>query len=189
MTAKKNNEVGPANHALSELDYANFDESSQYLTFFLNQELYAFGILHVKEILEYGKVTKVPMMPEFIEGVINLRGEVIPVVNLARRFGLAATSVTRRTCIVIVEVSSSDDSAQVIGVMVDSVSEVLEISSDNLRNAPSFGAAIRTDFIRAMGKIDDDFVVILAEDKVLSIAEMAMVEQVRDFAEQEGLAP
>ncbi len=187
MTAK-NSKIVPANQALSELDYANFDESSQYLTFSLNQELYAFGILHVKEILEYGKVTKVPMMPEFIEGVINLRGEVIPVVNLARRFGLAANNVTRRTCIVIVEVSS-DDSAQVIGVMVDSVSEVLEITSDNLRNAPSFGAAIRTDFIRAMGKIDDDFVVILAEDKVLSIAEMAMVEQVRELAEQEGLAP
>lgn len=187
MTAK-NSKIVPANQALSELDYANFDESSQYLTFSLNQELYAFGILHVKEILEYGKVTKVPMMPEFIEGVINLRGEVIPVVNLARRFGLTANSVTRRTCIVIVEVSS-DDSAQVIGVMVDSVSEVLEITSDNLRNAPSFGAAIRTDFIRAMGKIDEDFVVILAEDKVLSIAEMAMVEQVRELAEQEGLAP
>ncbi|MCH1918174.1 chemotaxis protein CheW [Shewanella sp. A3A] len=188
MMTAKNSKIVPANQALSELDYANFDESSQYLTFSLNQELYAFGILHVKEILEYGKVTKVPMMPEFIEGVINLRGEVIPVVNLARRFGLAANNVTRRTCIVIVEVSS-DDSAQVIGVMVDSVSEVLEITSDNLRNAPSFGAAIRTDFIRAMGKIDDDFVVILAEDKVLSIAEMAMVEQVRELAEQEGLAP
>ncbi|QSX33192.1 purine-binding chemotaxis protein CheW [Shewanella avicenniae] len=177
----------PAKQSVAEANYANYDQTSQYLTFFLNQELYAFGILHVKEILEYGKVTKVPMMPAFIEGVINLRGEVIPVVNLANRFGLLAGTVTRRTCIVIVEIKH-EDTEQVIGVMVDSVSEVLEIEGDNLRSTPSFGASIRTDFIKAMGKIDDDFVIILAEDRVLSIEEMALMEQVRDMAMDEGLS-
>lgn len=188
MTAKNSsNSLVPATQTSPNVDYANFDEGSQYLTFSLNQELYAFGILHVKEILEYGKVTKVPMMPEFIEGVINLRGEVIPVVNLARRFGLPASVVTRRTCIVIVEINA-ETASQVIGVMVDSVSEVLEIDSENLRNAPSFGAAIRTDFIQAMGKIEEDFVIILAEDKVLSIEEMALMEQVREFATEEHIS-
>lgn len=183
--SKGSKSLVPAKNALQESNYANYEEASQYLTFFLNGEMYAFGILHVKEILEYGKVTKVPMMPEFIEGVINLRGEVIPVVNLSSRFGLPLTEVTRRTCIVIVEVSTENDS-QVIGVMVDSVSEVLEITQENLRGAPSFGAAIRTDFIRSIGKIGDEFVIILCEDRVLSIEEMALVEQVREFAVSEN---
>lgn len=156
-------------------------EESQYLTFLLHGELYAFGILHVKEILEYGRVTKVPRMPDFIEGVINLRGEVIPVVNLASRFGMAASQISRRTCIVIVEVDQEIHS-QVIGVLVDSVSEVLEIAQDNLRGAPSFGASIRTDFIRAMGKLGETFVIILDENKVLSVEEMTLVGQVRDAA-------
>lgn len=155
-------------------------EECQYLTFILNKEMYAFGILKVKEILEYGKVTAVPMMPNFIQGVINLRGEVVPVINLARRFHLPSAEVTKRTCVVIVEVVSKDKT-QVLGVMVDSVSEVLEIHPQDIRSAPGFGARISTDFILCMGKLQDNFVIILAEDKVLSVDELALVEQVRDI--------
>lgn len=156
-------------------------DENQYLTFKLQSETYAFGILNVKEILEYGKITKVPMMPDFIQGVINLRGEVVPVVNLARRFGLKASEITKRTCIVIIEIGA-EEARHELGVMVDSVSEVLEIEDDQIRPAPGFGAKIRNDFIRGMGKLDDDFVIILDQDRVLSVDELAAVQQVRDMA-------
>ncbi|NDY95344.1 chemotaxis protein CheW [Wenzhouxiangella limi] len=156
-------------------------DENQYLTFKLQSETYAFGILNVKEILEYGKITKVPMMPDFIQGVINLRGEVVPVVNLARRFGLKASEITKRTCVVIIEIGA-EEARHELGVMVDSVSEVLEIEDDQIRPAPGFGARIRNDFIRGMGKLNDDFVIILDQDKVLSVDELAAVQQVRDMA-------
>ncbi len=157
------------------------NDENQYLTFKLHEEIYAFGILNVKEILEYGKITKVPMMPDFIQGVINLRGEVVPVVNLARRFGLKTSEITKRTCVVIIEIGA-DDTRHELGVMVDSVSEVLEIDADQIRPAPGFGAKIRNDFIRGMGKLSDDFVIILDQDKVLSVNELAAVQQVREMA-------
>lgn len=156
-------------------------DENQYLTFKLQSEIYAFGILNVKEILEYGKITKVPMMPDFIQGVINLRGEVVPVVNLARRFGLKSSEITKRTCIVIIEIGA-EETRQELGVMVDSVSEVLEIEGDQIRPAPGFGAKIRNDFIRGMGKLDDEFVIILDQDRVLSVDELAAVRQVREMA-------
>lgn len=159
-------------------------EMDQFLTFRLNSEMFAFSIQNVKEILEYGKVTHVPMMPDFIQGVINLRGEVVPVVNLARRFGHPASNITKRTCVVIVEVVT-DEIRQDLGVMVDSVSEVLDIPTSEMREAPAFGARIRTDFIRGMGKVKDDFVIILAENRVLSVEELAMAEQASDWARTE----
>jgi len=160
---------------------ASGSDENQYLTFKLQEETYAFGILNVKEILEYGKITKVPMMPDFIQGVINLRGEVVPVVNLARRFGLKTSEITKKTCVVIIEIGA-DDTRHELGVMVDSVSEVLEIDSEQIRPAPGFGAKIRNDFIRGMGKLNDDFVIILDQDKVLSVNELAAVQQVRNMS-------
>jgi purine-binding chemotaxis protein CheW len=157
------------------------EEVAQYLTFRLSGEMYAFTILNVKEILEYGNLTQVPMMPNFIQGVINLRGEVVPVINLARRFGTTVSTITKRTCVIIIEVQG-DDRHQDFGVMVDSVSEVLEIQPADIRPAPGFGARIRTDFIRGMGKLGEDFVIILAEDKVLSVDELAQMDEVRDMA-------
>ncbi|UCX06631.1 purine-binding chemotaxis protein CheW [Shewanella glacialimarina] len=157
------------------------EEVVQYLTFLLSGEMYAFTILNVKEILEYANVTQVPMMPNFIQGVINLRGEVVPVINLARRFGQTVSTITKRTCVIIIEVQS-EDQHQDFGVMVDSVSEVLDILPTNIRPAPGFGAPIRTDFIRGMGKLGEDFVIILAEDKVLSVDKLALVDEVRDMA-------
>jgi len=149
-------------------------EQGQYLTFMLGGELFAIGILVIKEIIEYGQLTTVPMMPESIRGVINLRAAVVPVIDLSARFGREPAQTTRRTCIVIIEVQS-EDGHQVVGLIVDAVNEVLEIAAVDIEPAPSFGAGIRTDFIRGMGKIDNRFVVILDVDRVLSVADLAAV--------------
>ena len=124
------------------------------------------------------------MMPEFIRGVINLRGSVVPVVDLAARFGRKSTRVTRRTCIVIIEIESEDEK-QDVGVVVDTVNEVLEIPRTEIEPAPSFGARIRADFISGMGKIEGKFVVILDVNHVLSIDEMAMLGQVGSVPSRE----
>lgn len=155
-------------------------QEQQYLTFMLRGEVFAIGILSIKEIIEYGKLTEVPRMPEFIRGVINLRGAVVPVVDLASRFGKSITEIGRRTCIVIIEVANGDDT-QVIGVMVDAVNAVLEIPQSEIEAAPSFGAKIRADFIQGMGKIDGNFVIILNVDKVLSVDELEVARQAGDL--------
>lgn len=149
-------------------------EKGQYLTFLIGGEMFAISILGIKEIIEYGNLTTVPMMPDFIRGVINLRGAVVPVVDMSARFGRTASEVTRRSCIVIIEVEA-DDEKQDVGVVVDSVSEVLEILAADIEPAPSFGARIRADFISGMGKVDGQFVIILNADRVLSVDEMAML--------------
>lgn len=146
-------------------------DENQYLTFMLGGEMYAIAILNIKEIIEFGSLTTVPMMPAFIRGVINLRGSVVPVVDLSARFGKQGTSITRRTCIVIIEIRSEGE-LQDIGVMVDTVNEVLEIPSSEIEPAPAFGAKIRADFIQGMGKINGKFVIILDVNHVLSIDEM-----------------
>ena len=165
----------------------NEEGQSQYLTFLLGGEMFAIPILNIKEIIEYGNLTTVPMMPAFIRGVINLRGSVVPVVDLAVRFGRKAGDVTRRTCIVIIEIESGDEK-QDVGVVVDTVNEVLEIPRNEVEQAPSFGAKIRADFISGMGKIAGKFVIILAVNHVLSIDEMAVLGQAGG-AEPEALAP
>lgn len=149
-------------------------EQQQYLTFLLGDEMFAIGILSIREIIEYGFVTDVPMTPPFIRGVLNLRGAVVPVVDLSVRFGRQARENTKRTCIVIVEIESSKGS-QEMGVVVDTVSEVLEISPDDIEPPPEFGARIRNDFIKGMGKIEGKFVIILDLNRVLSVDEVAVV--------------
>lgn len=151
-------------------------EVQQYLTFMLGGEVFAIGILHIKEIIEYGQLTGVPMMPEFIRGVINLRGSVVPVIDLASRFGGKPSAITRRSCIVILELEADADT-QVIGVVVDAVNEVLEIAGADIEPPPSFGTRIRTDFIQGMGKVQERFVIILDVNNVLSVNELAMVRQ------------
>lgn len=160
------------------------EEQRQYLTFRLDEELYGFGILNVREILEYSRPTRMPMMPDFVHGVISLRGEVVPVINLARRFGLPESEITKRTCVVVIEVIR-DELRQDLGVMVDSVSEVVEIAPESIRLAPEFGTRIGTDFVRGMGKVDDHFVILLAEDRVLSMDELARVSQAAGQAAKE----
>ncbi|MDP8567340.1 chemotaxis protein CheW [Methylophilus aquaticus] len=144
----------------------------QYLTFVLGREVFAINILNIKEIIEYGNVTEVPKMPGFIRGVINLRGAVVPVIDMAARFDKPTAEITRKTCIVIIEVAH-EDSTQVVGVMVDAVNEVLDIEAGEIEPSPNFGANIRADFIEGMGKIAGKFVIILNVNKVLSVGEIA----------------
>ncbi len=153
-------------------------EPQQYLTYMLGGEVFAIGILHIKEIIEYGHLTTVPMMPEFIRGVINLRGAVVPVVDLASRFGGRRSEVTRRSCIVILELLV-EEQTQVIGVVVDAVNEVLEIAASEIEPPPAFGTRIRTDFIAGMGKVQDKFVIILNIDNVLSSEDLAQIGQAK----------
>lgn len=157
----------------------------QYLTFQLGGEMYAVGILNVKEIIEYGQLTEIPMMPAFIRGVINLRGSVVPVIDLSARFGHTQTEVGRRTCIVIIELVEGEV-RQDIGVVVDAVSEVLEVSSADIEPAPAFGAKIRADFIDGMAKISGKFVIILNIQRVLSVEEIAMLTTVKERAPEDA---
>jgi purine-binding chemotaxis protein CheW len=143
-------------------------ESAQYLTFMLGGESFGIGIMSVKEIIEFGSVTEVPMMPESIRGVINLRGAVVPVMDLAARFGRPQTVPGKRTCIVIVELEA-DGERQVIGIVVDAVSAVLDIAASEIEPAPSFGTRIRGDFIAGMGKVNGKFVILLNVDQVLAL--------------------
>lgn len=152
------------------------EENQQYLTFMLGGEMFAIGILGIKEIIEYGHLTSVPLMPAHIRGVINLRGAVVPVIDLSARFGRDGTQVTRRTCIVILEVLAGEGK-QDIGVVVDAVNEVVEIPADQIEPAPDFGARIRTDFIQGMGKVGERFVIILSVNHVLSVEELAALGQ------------
>ena len=150
------------------------ESPSQYLTFVLGGEMFAVGILNVKEIIEYGQLTEIPMMPAFIRGVINLRGRVVPVIDLSARFGGRVAEVSRRTCIVIVEVID-EETQHDIGIMVDAVSEVLDIPGNEIEPPPTFGAKIRAEFIFGMGKVSGKFVIILNISKVLSIEEIAQI--------------
>ena len=159
------------------LGSASTADVQQYLTFLLGGEMYAVGILSVKEIIEYGSLTEIPMMPAFIRGVINLRGSVVPVIDLAARFGGQQTETSRRTCIVIIELANGDERHD-IGVVVDAVSEVLEVSGVDIEPPPSFGAKIRADFIAGMGKIGGSFVIILDIQRVLSVDEIASLTHV-----------
>jgi len=153
----------------------------QYLTFLLNGETYAVGILSIKEIIAYDRLTEVPMMPPFIRGVINLRGRVVPVVDLLSRFGHGSTALAKRTSIVIVETLdyTEEEAGKVtdIGIIVDAVNEVVDIVEDSIEPAPSFGAAIRPEFIIGMARREGGFMVMLAVDTVLAVNEMAALGQ------------
>ena len=169
-------------HVQVEPGSAAAAHQAQYLTFMLGAEVFAIGILSIKEIIEYGHLTTVPMMPHCIRGVINLRGAVVPVIDLSARFGRKPSAMTRRTCIVIIEVNA-DAQRQVVGVIVDAVNEVLEIAAADIEPAPSFGTYIRTDFIRGMGKIDARFVIILDVDRVLSVEDLAALNSAHQAIE------
>jgi purine-binding chemotaxis protein CheW len=146
----------------------------QYLTFFLADEEYAINIQRVKEIIEYTPVTKVPKVPEWIRGVINLRGSVVPVVDLAVRFGLQERPVTKTTCIVIVEVEQ-DSERTVMGVFADAVNQVIDLAPNDIEEPPAFGTRVRLEYLFGMGKLGKKFALILNIDSVLSTAELLTV--------------
>jgi purine-binding chemotaxis protein CheW len=161
--------------------------SGRYLTFTLGGEIYAVSILEVSEIIEFRTLTVVPMMPSYIRGVVNLRGRVLPVVDLAARFGQQPTIAGRRTGIIVVELvdrpaeseaAESSPGVQGIGIMVDAVNKVVHLDEGDIEPVPAFGTGIRSDFISGMAKYDDGFIVVLGIEKVLSLDEMAMVGQV-----------
>lgn len=147
-------------------------DSSQYLTFRLGEEVYAMSVASIREILEVPRITRVPRMPPYLEGIINLRGNVIPVLDLALKFGIGETPITKDTSIIVAEISGvfREDPAEtvVVGVYSDMVLKVVEISPEAIEPPPVIGTSIDTSFIRGMGKIDDEFVIVLRLDSVLS---------------------
>lgn len=154
---------------------AHAEQPRQYLTFTLGTEVFAIGILAIKEIIEYSSLTTVPMMPEYVRGVINLRGAVVPVLDLSVRFGKPASPVTKRTCIVIIEISTAGQ-RQDVGVVVDAVDSVLDIPPEQIEPPPAFGARISTDFIQGMGKVNGRFVILLDVNCVLAPEEAALLQ-------------
>ena len=150
-------------------------ENHQYLTFKLDEEVFALGIDKVREVLDYTSVTKVPQVPDFMRGVINLRGSVVPVVDMRLKFGMAKTEKTVNTCIIIVEINL-DGETTILGALADSVQEVLDLEPHQIEPAPKIGTKLRTDFIRGMGKRGEQFIIILDIDKVFSGEELSAVQ-------------
>ncbi|MDF1562897.1 MAG: chemotaxis protein CheW [Deltaproteobacteria bacterium] len=150
------------------------DEHPQYLTFEMLGETYALGILRVREIIEYSRITRVPRMPAFVRGVINLRGHVVPVLDLATKFGLEAAPVTSDTCIVILEVAA-EDGKQIIGIVTDAVDEVIDLAPERIEPPPTFGTRIDTRFIVGMGVMEESFLLIIDIEQILSDDDLAAV--------------
>jgi purine-binding chemotaxis protein CheW len=155
------------------------EQPGQYLTFTLGSEVFALGILAIKEIIEYLSLTTVPMMPPYVRGVINLRGAVVPVIDLSIRFSRPPSPVTRKTCIVIVEISTGGR-LQDVGLVVDAVDSVLDISGDDIEAPPAFGAHISTEFIQGMGKVNGRFLILLDVDSMLAAEEAALLQTETD---------
>lgn len=151
--------------------------AGKYLTFRLGDEEYGLEILKVQEIIQIQAITKVPRTPEYVRGVINLRGKVIPVVDLRRKFGLPAIPDTEKTCIIVVQIHQGDATVT-MGVLIDEVKEVLDIAAGNIENTPGFGANIDTQFILGMGKIGSSVKILLDIDKVLSVQDIAAIAAV-----------
>jgi len=149
------------------MSVAGITETVQYLTFKLAEEIFAFDVAKVREILELTSITKVPQTPDFMRGVINLRGSVVPVIDLRLNFGMQCTEQTVNTCIIVVEVNLAGE-ILVLGVLADSVQEVVEMEPDHIEPPPQLGTKLNTEFIKGMGKVENDFVMILDIDKVFS---------------------
>ena len=152
------------------------DKEGKYLTFTLAEEEYGIGILKIKEIIGMMPITTVPRTPEFVKGVINLRGKVIPVMDLRLRFGMEEIDYTERTCIVVVEIEGASGTVM-IGVVVDSVSEVLNIKGEDVEETPTFGTKMNTEYILGMAKMEGSVKILLDIDRVLSEDEIAALDE------------
>ena len=150
-------------------------EATQYLTFKLDNEVFALDITKVREVQDFTTITKVPRTPEFMRGVINLRGSVLPVVDLRLKFGLPKTEQTVSTCIIVTEVTV-DGETTLLGALADSVQEVIELNAEQIEPAPKIGTRLNTEFIKGMGKQNGRFVIILDINKVFSTDELALVQ-------------
>ncbi len=159
--------MSTATEQLEQVNKALLEKDGKYLTFALGCEEYGLEILKVREIICYMEITAVPQTPHYVKGVVNLRGQVIPVVDLRGKFGMETTDVTEETCIIVVEISQGDRNFST-GVVVDHVQEVLDIAGEDIEEAPQFGSAVNTDFILGMGKIGESVKILLDIDKVLA---------------------
>jgi len=151
-------------------------ETVQYLTFKLADETFAVDVAKVREILDFSTVTKVPQTPDFMRGVINLRGSVVPVVDMRLKFGMSETAKTVNTCIIVMEITLDNETA-VVGALADSVQEVLELEPENIEPAPRIGTKLNTDFLVGMGKQNETFIMILNIDKVFTLDELSAVQE------------
>lgn len=159
-------------------------QSNTYLTFYLNKELFGLNIQLVREVLEYTTITKVPMTANFMCGVINVRGHVVPVVDLRRKFGLTEAEQTVNTCIIIVELNIEGESST-MGALVDGVQEVLDIQPEQIEDTPRLGSKIDTRFIQGIGKLTDKFVILLDIQEIFSLEELSMLADLQQETEQE----
>ena len=153
-------------------DAGKAEAPAQFLTFALGSELFAMDIRTVREIIQMSAMTTVPLMPSFVRGVINLRGAVVPVIDLHARFGRPSAALGKKTCIVIFNAVRAGERVE-LGLLVDAVSEVIDIAGDQIEPPPNFGASVRRDFIRGMGKVGRAFVIILEPERVFDVDEMA----------------
>ena len=162
-------------------------ETTQYLSFKLGEEVFAVDVAKVREILDVIAITKVPQTPDYMRGVINLRGSVVPVMDMRLKFGLPPTERTVNTCIIVMEVTH-DGETMVLGSLADSVQEVLELEPDQIEPPPRIGTHLRTDFIKGMGKYNDLFIIILDIDQVFNAGELDTISGAITDGEQDKAA-
>lgn len=160
---------------MTEITQSNTDRN-QFLSFYLKNEMFAVNVSYVREIIEYAQITRVPMMQSFIAGVTNIRGNVIPVLDLPDRLGLGASVVNKKSCIITMEAEIGDETNE-IGIIVDMVDQVYEASALNRMDAPEFGSKIRKEFIQTMVKIDNRFITLLDMGSVLDMVELSRINQ------------
>ncbi len=157
------------------------DNQDRYLSLASGNEVFGINILQVKEINEYCDLTPIPRMPAFIRGALNLRGQVVPVLDLSHRLDKEPTEVSSRSCIVIVELASDRAEEMEVGLLIDAVHQVIDIDQQDILPAPSFDGAVNTDFIHGMGKVDDSFIILLDIERVLSLKDIAMLSETQQF--------
>ncbi|MFA8344348.1 MAG: chemotaxis protein CheW [Rhodothermaceae bacterium] len=169
------------------MSVSEISEERPYLTFELEKELFAVDVSKVREVLDFSKITKIPHTPEYMKGVINLRGSVVPVIDLRLKFGMPETQTTIDTCIIVLEIDM-DSETIIIGALADSVQEVFELEPAQIEPAPKLGTKFNSDFLVGIGKKEDLFIMILNIDKVFSSDELALVQETGSFSEREVLS-
>ena len=167
------------------MEKANVVSSQQYVTFSLGEELFGVEVTRTREILSLTPVTKVPQTPDYLLGVINLRGQVVPVVDMRLKLGLKANAETEETCIIVVEVQI-DNEPIVVGALADAVREVLEVRTDQIEPPPRLGTRLKTEFIAGMGKIDEQFLILLDIDRIFNSDELAVMQDADQVSAQTG---
>ena len=165
--------MSDATTQVEQVNKALLEKAGKYLTFALGKEQYGLEILKVREIIGYMEITAVPQTPHYVKGVINLRGQVIPVIELRAKFSMNSTDVTEQTCVIVVEVSDNNNRTFSTGLVVDNVEEVLDIAGQDIEEAPQFDSSVNTSFILGMGKIGDTVKILLDIDKVLGGDDLA----------------